>query len=131
MGNWNTHAHGKRKVRGVMNGTENKFFEQYIFPRLQDGDVLEWWYEKWSWTLTERTPSKPGSPARPGTRYTPDFVCLLKSGEIVVYEVKGVGNARLQDLNRVKLFSDKFPIRTYVATLLRKKDGGGFNLEEY
>jgi len=128
---WRTRPFGKRKQRGVMNSTEEKFLEQYIKPRVDEGKVSDWWYEAWSWKLTEKTPGGNGSKSKPGIRYTPDFVCMLASGELVLFEVKGTGNARIQDLNRVKLFADKFPLRIYVATQRRVKDGGGFHVVEY
>lgn len=109
-----------------MNSTESQFHEQVIVPMLDAGEALEVWYERWSWTLTAKTPE-----GKPGIRYTPDFVVMLESGELVIYEVKGSGNARRQDLNRVKLFSDLYPMRVYVATQRTKRDGGGFMVEEY
>ena len=120
------YARGKRKQRGVMNSTERKFRDEVLLPRVDSGRVVMWWYEKWTWVLTEKTPS-----GKPGIRYTPDFVCLLDSGELIVFEVKGQGNAQRQDLNRVKVFADNYPLRVYVATLQRVKDGGGFKIEEY
>ena len=117
---------GKLKQRGVMNSTERKFYEQQIMTRVAAGEIVAWWYEGYAFRLTEKTPS-----GKPGIRYTPDFVVMLATGELVVYEIKGVGNARRQDLNRVKLFADLFPFRVFVATQLRKKDGGGFKIEEY
>ena len=120
------YARGRRKERGVMNRTERKFHETIIQPTIDAGRVVQCWYEKWTWQLTEKTPG-----GKPGIRYTPDFVCLMASGLLVVYEVKGTGNARREALNRTKLFADIYPMRTYVATQQRVKDGGGFKIEEY
>ena len=117
---------GRRKERGVMNTTERRFLNEVLMPQIISCDVVLWWYEAYSWKLTEKTPD-----GKPGIRYTPDFVCMLDTGELVVYEVKGVGNARRQDLNRVKLFADAFPFRVYVARQQSKREGGGFDVEEY
>jgi hypothetical protein len=123
---WATYARGAQKQRGVKNSTEQKFYDEHLVPMLQDQSARAVWYERWSWTLTEKTPG-----GLPGLRYTPDFVVILASGELRAYEVKGVGNARRQDLNRVKLFADLIPIRIFVATQLTKKNGGGFKIAEY
>lgn len=123
---WSTYAHGDRKVRGVMNKTEAEFFADYISPRRIAGEIIESWYETWSWRLTEKTPD-----GKPGIRYTPDFVVMLKSGQLVAYEVKGTGIATRADLNRVKLAAEKIPIRFFVAWKQTKKAGGGFKIEEY
>lgn len=117
---------GKRKTRGVLNSTERKFLAQHIEPLMLAGDAVAWWYEKWTWALTECTPG-----GLRGIRYTPDFVVLMASGDLVVYEVKGTSNARRQDLNRTKLFADLFPLRCFVATEKTKANGGGFSVCEY
>ena len=124
---WTMFARARKpKPRGVMNGTEKKFYESHLVPLLQSQSACAVWYEQWSWTLTTKTPG-----GLPGTRYMPDFVVLRADGELDVYEVKGSGNARRQDLNRVKQFADLFPLRVYVATLQTKRQGGGFKIEEY
>ena len=117
---------GQRKTRGVLNSTERKFLEGHIAPLMLSGEAVAWWYERWTWALTESTPG-----GLPGIRYTPDFIVLMASGELVAYEVKGTGNARRQDLNRTKLFADLFPLRCFVATAQTQKDGGGFAVCEY
>ncbi len=123
---WTTYAKGSRKQRqGVMNKTEAKFLAEVIEPRQQAGKVVAWWFEDWSFRLTAATPG-----GKPGIRYTPDFVCLLADGTLVVFEVKG-GHAWQAGMNRTKLFGEKFPLRIFVATVRTKKDGGGFKIEEY
>jgi len=123
---WTTYAKGSRKQRhGVMNTTEERFFAEVILPRQAAGRVVQWWFEAWSFRLTSATPN-----GKPGIRYTPDFVCLLDDGSLVVFEVKG-GHAWQAGMNRTKLFADTFPMRVYVATVRRKKDGGGFQIEEF
>ena len=119
------YARGKRKERGKMNSTEEKFLAEILEPQVAEGRVVQWWYEKWTWALTEATPK-----GRPGIRYTPDFVALLDDGLLIVFEVKGTGNARRQDLNRAKLFADLFPLRIFLATQRAVKNGGGFLIEE-
>ena len=121
-----TYARGARKERGVMNKTEQEFFASHISPRRISGDIVEHWYEVWTWRLTEKTPG-----GKPGIRYTPDFVVMLKGGLLEAYEVKGTGIATTADLNRVKLAADKLPIPFFVATKQTKKQGGGFKIEEY
>jgi len=109
-----------------MNKTEAKFLAEVIQPQVDSGRVIQWWYEAWSFKLTEKTPS-----GKPGIRYTPDFVVLMDNGFIIVFEVKGVGNAQVASLNRTKLFAEQYPFRVFVAAQKRVKDGGGFSVEEY
>ena len=123
---WSTYARGKRKEPGVMNRTETQFYDEHIAPLLARGEIIESWYEAWTWRLTEKTPD-----GKPGIRYTPDFVVLCVDGRLVAYEVKGTGIATRADLNRVKVAADKIPIPFYVATKQTKKQGGGFKIEQY
>ena len=123
---WTHYARGRKKVRGEMNRTETQFLNEVIMPRVETGEVVAWWYETITFRLTDKTPS-----GKPGTRYTPDFVVVLDTYELVCFEVKGSGIATTADLNRVKAASQKFPLRFYVATRRAKKDGGGFRIEEY
>ena len=118
-------AYGRRKDRGVMNSTEKRFFEEVLEPKIASGKVVQWWYERWTWAMTDSTPG-----GKPGIRYTPDFVCLLDTNELVVFEIKG-GNPLRAGLNRAKLFADLFPLRLYLVSPRRKKDGGGWTIEEY
>ena len=123
---WSTFARGARKERGVMNQTETEFFETHIEPLVLTGDIRYWAYEKWSWTLTEKTPD-----GKPGIRYTADFVTMARDGFFTAYEVKGTGIATTADLNRVKLAAEKIPMPFFVATKQLKRDGGGFKVERY
>jgi hypothetical protein len=116
--------YGPRSPRGVMNKTEQHFLDTWILPGVQGGRIKKWWYEKWRFTLTE-----PG-PGRPGIGYTPDFILMLSDGELQCYEVKGVGNARLESVNRTKLFRDDMGMRTFIAWQLPAREGGGFRIEE-
>ena len=109
-----------------MNKTETEFRWNVIQPRIDAGEILECWYEVWTWRLTDKT-----SNGKPGIRYTADFVVMLKTGLLEAYEVKGTGIATTADLNRVKVAADKLPIPFFVARKQTKKNGGGFTFEQY
>lgn len=123
---WSAYAKGTQKERGVRNKTEAEFEATYLQPLVYSGHILEIQYEVWSWRLTDKTPD-----GKPGIRYTADFVVMYKCGFLVAYEVKGTGVATTADLNRVKLAAQVIPMRFYVATKLKKSDGGGFKVEQY
>lgn len=122
---WSTYAKGEAKVRGMMNKTEAAFRDEIILPMVAAGLVTWWDYEAWTFKLTEMTPE-----GKPGIRYTPDFD-VLHEGYFRVYEVKGSGPRRQDSLNRAKLLADKIPLRVFLATRRRQRDGGGFHIEEY
>lgn len=122
---WTHYARGLKKQRGVMNATEKLFEAEVLQTRKLAGKVLQWWYERVSFKLTEQTPE-----GKPGIRYTPDFAVLLTTYEMVFFEIKG-GFATTKDINRLKLAADTLPFRFFLASKQPKKSGGGFRIEEY
>lgn len=105
------------KVAGQMNNTERAYEDLHLRTRKAAGEVAEWWYEAVTFKLAN------------DVRYTPDFVVLLTNGEIEVVEVKG---GLVRDDARVKLrtAADRYPFRFYMAQLLPKKRGGGWEITE-
>lgn len=125
---WSNFARvGRKKVRGEMSPAERKFRTEFLDPEIANGGAREIWYERVSFTLTDKTPS-----GRPGVRYTPDFMVQYTDGELVFFEVKGYATSiHKRALNEVKMFADMFAFRVYVATAQTKANGGGFKIEEY
>lgn len=63
------------------------------------------------------------------TRYTPDFVVQRTSGAIELHEVKGFwrDDARV----KIKVAASLFPFRFIAVTARSKKNGGGWDVEEF
>ena len=97
-----------RKKPGVMNKTEAAYFE-YLKSR---DDVEEIEYEMTSFGLA------------PGCKYTPDFLVMLKDGEVQFHEVKGA-RAIFQDDAKVKIkvAASMVPFRFFVVFPSKTKKG--------
>lgn len=64
-----------------------------------------------------------------GVRYTPDAIRFTKEGRVVAYEVKG--HMRDDAAVKIKVAASRFPkIIFRLATKKRKRDGGGWAIEE-
>ena len=63
------------------------------------------------------------------TRYTPDYMVMLSTGQLEAHEVKG----HWQDDARVKIkvAADMYPIKFIAIKKKTKKDGGGWQVEEF
>jgi hypothetical protein len=88
-------------ARGVlkepdMNGTERKY-AQLLELRQKAGEILWWKFEGLTLKLAD------------DTRYTPDFVVMLKDGMIECHETKG--HWRDDALVKIKVASAQFPFK--------------------
>lgn len=63
------------------------------------------------------------------TFYSPDFAVMLASGELEMHEVKGFwqDDARA----KIKIAADLYPFRFIAVKVRAKKDGGGWETEEF
>lgn len=63
------------------------------------------------------------------TFYSPDFAVMLASGELEMHEVKGFwqDDARA----KIKIAADLYPFRFVAVKVRAKKDGGGWETEEF
>lgn len=124
---------GKRRVAGEMNGTEKRFLEEYITPRIQAGEFTESWFEAVTLKLATEL------------RYTPDFMVQDKDGYIIFFEVKGTTKTKpdkdgirkeipfiADDGSAVKLKVSPhlFPFQFYIAHPRSKQNGSGWNIIE-
>lgn len=65
------------------------------------------------------------------TRYTPDFIVMLDSGELEAHEVKGSMNFIQDDAKvKIKVAADIFPFRFILVAPIAKKHGGGWETKE-
>jgi len=63
------------------------------------------------------------------TFYTPDFAVMLRSGQIECHEVKGYWHEDARA--KIKIAAAQFPFRFIAVTARKKKDGGGWIIEEF
>jgi len=117
----------KRHVSGEMNDTEKRFCDEWVTPRMQSGELIDYWFEEWTFKLAD------------GCRYTPDFVVQDKDGFLMAYEVKGTtknkaGNeipfAMDDAMVKIKISPFRFPLQFYIAHPARKASGGGWHIIE-
>lgn len=111
---FNFRALGRLKA-GERNKTEASF-ERLLELRKQAGEVLWYRFEGVKLRLADNT------------FYTPDFAVVLRTGELVLMEVKGFMQ---DDANvKIKVAAEMYPFRFFVVRTRAKKDGGGFSEEE-
>lgn len=79
----------------------------------RSGQILEWWYERYTFKLAD------------DTRYTPDFVVQELSGALRVDETKGFwkDDARV----KIKVFAAQFPMVVRGIT----KERGAWKVEDF
>ena len=108
-------ALGRLKT-GQMNKTESAYC-QLLEVRKRSGEVAWYRFEGIRLRLADNT------------FYTPDFAVMLSSGEVELHEVKGfwTDDARV----KTKVAAEQYPFRIIAVTPKPKKDGGGWNIEEF
>ena len=107
---------GVRRVQGQMNKLEARYAEHLELRRL--AKEVEWYaFDAVKIRLADNT------------FYTPDFLVMLADGTLEIHEVKGVweDDARV----KIKVAADKFPFRFIAITQRAKKNGGGWEYENF
>lgn len=114
-GKLNYQALGRLKT-GEMNKTEARYAEHL---RLQQfaGEILWYKFEGIKFRLADNT------------FYSPDFAVMLANGQIEIHEVKGfwVEDARV----KIKVAADLYPFKFLAVKEKSKKEGGGWEIEEF
>lgn len=105
-----------RLPTGTMNKTE-KAYDDYLELRHRAGEIIWRRFEGVKLRLADNT------------FYTPDFAVMLTSGLIELHEVKGhwTDDARV----KIKVAADQYPFRFIAVRKRSKKDGGGWDVEEF
>ena len=108
-------ALGRLKT-GQMNKTEQAY-ANCLERDKQAGKVLWYKFEGMKFRLADNT------------FYTPDFVVLAADGVLQAHEVKGFwqDDARA----KIKIAADMYPIQFFAFRPRPKKDGGGWEIEEF
>lgn len=104
-----------RLKQGEMNRTEAAY-AQVLESQKAAGEILDWKFEAVTLVLAKNT------------RFTPDFMVQLPSGEIQFRETKGF---MMDDAwVKLKLAASLFPFAFLLVRKQAKKDGGGWEVTE-
>jgi hypothetical protein len=108
-------ALGRLKV-GTMNKTEAAYAAT-LDARRHAGEVAWFKFEGMKLRLADNT------------FYTPDFAVMLADGALEMHEVKGfwTDDARV----KVKIAADLYPMRFVAVRVKPKREGGGWEVEEF
>lgn len=114
--NWQ--ALGRLKT-GTMNNTE-RAYSQHLEALKTQGSVSWWKFEAITLKLADNC------------RLTMDFAVLLSNGELELHDVKGSKFMFQDDAKvKIKVAADTFPFRMKVAMPKAKREGGGWDIEEF
>jgi hypothetical protein len=108
-------ALGRMKT-GDMNKTEQAY--EKLLKEWQQAGIVAWYkFEGVKLRLADNT------------FYSPDFAVMLTSGNLEMHEVKGFwqDDARA----KIKIAADIYPFRFIAVKPKAKKDGGGWEVEEF
>ena len=110
------HAALGRMKTGQMNQTEEAYARALEMLRAS-GEVLWFKFEGVKLRLADNT------------FYSPDFAVMQASGHMEMHEVKGFwqDDARA----KIKIAADMYPFRFIAVTKRAKKNGGGWQVEEF
>lgn len=109
------YALGRLKT-GTMNKTEQQY-EADLRLRQIAGEIAWYRFEATKLRLADNT------------FYSPDFTVMLSDGHIEQHEVKGfwTDDARV----KIKVAAEQHPYKFVAVTAKPKKQGGGWNVEEF
>jgi hypothetical protein len=109
------YALGRLKT-GEMNKTESAY-DQYLWARFFAKEIAWHKFEALKFRLADNT------------FYTPDFAVLTAEGFIEMHEVKGFwqDDARV----KIKVAASLYPLRFIAVTPRAKKNGGGYDVEQF
>lgn len=109
------YALGRLKT-GQANKTESAY-GQALELRKHAGEVLWYRFEGIKLRLADNT------------FYTPDYAVMLSNGQLELHEVKGFWQEDAKV--KIKVASDQYPLRFIAVKAQSKKNGGGWEIEEY
>ncbi len=113
-------VHPPRAIRTEKKRGANKW-EQLYAEKLADqqrvGSILWFQFEGMRFRLAD------------GAYYKPDYVAMLNTGELLVYEVKGMWREAARV--RIKVAADRFPFRFIAVSRKLVREGGGWEEETF
>jgi hypothetical protein len=108
-----------RMKSGERNKTEAAY-EAHLEQQKRDGEILWYAFEGMTFKLAK------------DTRYTPDFIVMKANGELECREIKGSRAIFQCDAKaKIKVAAELFPIRFIAVFPIPKKDGGGWDIQEF
>lgn len=111
------YARGRTRLpAGTMNKTEERYSNE-LQLRYRAGEIAWWKFEGLKLRLADNT------------FYTPDFVVMLNDGQIEFHETKGhwEDDAKV----KVKVAAEMYPFKFIAIRELPKKEGGGWEVENF
>lgn len=110
-----SYALGRLKA-GQLNKTEQAYAD-YLAQLQAVGGILWHKFEGMKFRLADNT------------FYTPDFMVMQPDGQLEAHEVKGYwqDDAKV----KIKVASDMYPMKFIAIKARAKKDGGGWQVEEF
>lgn len=112
-------ALGHLKI-GQMNKTETAYAKT-LEQQKRSGEILDYWFEAIKLKIADNA-----------CTYTPDFLVLTNKGELELHEVKGAKAVFADDAKvKCKVCADKYPFRLKVVFPIPKKQGGGWEIQEF
>lgn len=113
------YAKGRMKS-GQMNRTE-KTYAAFLEGEKHAGRVSGYWFEALKLKIAEGA-----------CFYTPDFLVLRPDGALELHEVKGSPRIFADDAKvKVKACATQYPFKTIVVYPRAKKNGGGWDFQEF
>ena len=104
----------------LMNKTETAYANE-LEKQKRNGEIQAYWFEAIKLKIADNA-----------CTYTPDFLVLTNKNELELHEVKG-SKAVFADYAKVKckVCADKYPFRLKVVFPIPKKQGGGWEIQEF
>lgn len=111
----NIQALGRMKS-GQMNSTE-KDYANYLELLKRTGEIVYYSFDSVNLRLADKT------------FYKPDFLVMKSDGQLEIHEVKGfwTDDAKV----KIKVAADKFPFKFIAIMKQSKKNGGGWDVQEF
>ena len=113
------YARGRLRA-GTLNKTETEY-QVHLEAEKQAGKIVQYWFESMKFKVAD------GS-----CWYTPDFIVMRPDGLIELHEVKGSSRIFQDDAKvKCKSVATQYPFKLIVAYPRPKKDGGGWEVQEF
>ena len=113
------YARGRMKA-GTLNKTEQSY-SLHLEAEKQAGRIVQFWFEAVKVKVADNA-----------CWYTPDFMVLRPDGLIEFHEVKGSPKIFQDDAKvKCKAVATQYPFVLKVVYPRTKRDGGGWDVEEY
>lgn len=111
------HAYALGRLKqGALNKTEQSYSD-FLKIRMLSGEIAWYKFEGLKFRLADNT------------FYTPDFAVMLPCGTMELHEVKGfwTDDARV----KTKVAAELYPFKFVAVKAVPKKEGGGWQYEEF